>query len=68
MRESLYEIDGVPLRDHKMLVPKCLRAEVTEALHGAHQGVNGMLNNARKRLFWPGLDAQIRLRKAVPCL
>lgn len=52
------------LTAYRSAATKCLRAEVTEALHGAHQGVNGMLNNARERLFWPGLDAQIRLRKA----
>jgi len=57
MREALYEISGVPFRDHRMLIPSQLRAEVLEGLHGAHQGINEMLNNARQRLFWPGLDS-----------
>jgi len=39
------------LTAYRSAATKCLRAEVTEALHGAHQGVNGMLNNARER-FW----------------
>ena len=34
MREALYEISGVPFRDHRMLIPSQLRAEVLEGLHG----------------------------------
>ena len=64
MRDNLYMIENVPFRDAKMLVPKPLRKRILEGLHAAHQGVNGMLANARQRLFWPGLDAAIRLTRA----
>ena len=61
MRDELYVVDNVPFKGHKMLIPRPLRKLVLEGLHAAHQGVNGMLSNARERLFWPGLDAAIRL-------
>ena len=64
MREDLYTVDGVPFKGKKMLVPKDLRPIILEGLHAAHQGVSSMLANARERLFWPGLDAAIRLYRA----
>ena len=64
MRDDLYVVQNVPFRGRRMLVPKLLRPQVLEGLHAAHQGVNGMLANARERLFWPGLDAAVRLTRA----
>ena len=58
MADQLYYLDGMPIKENKIL--RQLRAEVLEALHSAHQGVNGMMANARQRLFWPGLDASIQ--------
>ena len=46
-----------------MLIPTSLRASVLEGLHAAHQGVTGMKSNARERLFWPGLDADLKLTR-----
>ena len=46
-----------------MLIPPQLRAEMLETLHEAHQGINGILANARQRMFWPGMDAQLRHAK-----
>lgn len=64
MADQLYCLEGVPIKGERILIPKQLRAEVLEALHSAHQGVNGMMANARQRLFWPGLDASIRQTRA----
>ena len=64
MRDELYVIGNVPFKDHKMLIPSALRKDVLIGLHAAHQGVNGMLANARERFFWPGLDAAIRLTRS----
>ena len=64
LRDDLYTIDGVPAKSNKILIPRPLCAEVLECLHAAHQGVNRMLANARQRLFWPGLEAQLRQTRA----
>ena len=64
MRDDLYVVDNVPMVDGKTLIPTRLRSRVLEGLHMAHQGVNGMLSNARQRIFWPGLDAAIRQTRA----
>ena len=65
MREQLYAVDGVPVQhDGRVLIPHSLRAEVLECLHSAHQGVTGMAAHAKKRFFWSGMDAAIRLTRA----
>ena len=64
MRHELHHIEGVPFLDHEMLIPSVLRTEVLDSLHSAHQGEVGMKNSARRRLFWPGMDAQIAQRRA----
>ena len=64
MREEIYCLEGVIIKDNKILIPRQLRAEVLESLHSAHQGVNGMLANARQRLFWPGLGTCVRQTRA----
>ena len=64
MREELYVIENVPFKDRKMLIPQSLRSAVLEGLHAAHQGVNSMLSNARLRLFWPGLDSEVKQLRA----
>ena len=64
MRHEFYHVEGVTFLDHKMRIPAALRAEVLELLHSAHQGEVGMKNNARRRFFWPGMDAQITQKRA----
>ena len=63
MRSELYIINNVPFNGRKMLIPKVLRKRILEGLHAAHQGVNAMQANAKERLFWPGLSADITQRR-----
>jgi hypothetical protein len=64
MRESLYLIGEVTFLDGRILIPSSLRREVIEGLHMAHQGVVGMTAHAKKRFFWPGINAAIRQARA----
>ena len=63
MRDDLYIVDSVPIKDGKVLIPKALRSITLEALHEGHQGINAMLSNARSRFFWPGMSSQLRQLK-----
>ena len=63
MQEDLYVIDATIFKGKRMLIPKSLRTQVLDGLHAAHQGVAGMRANARERLFWPGLDADLKLKR-----
>ena len=64
MKDNLYTVSGIPFKGKKMLIPKTLHPIILEGLHAAHQGVNGMLANARQRFFWLGLDATVCLYRA----
>ena len=63
MRDELYVIDHSIFRGKRVLVPAKLRKPVMEGLHAAHQGVSTMRLNARERFFWPGIDADLKLRR-----
>jgi hypothetical protein len=60
LRDELYTVDEVVFKGKKMLIPTKLRAAVLEGLHAAHQGVSSMRANARDRLFWPGMDGDLK--------
>ena len=60
MQAELYMISNVPFKGRKMLIPVKLRLRILEGLHAVHQGVSSMAANARERLFWPRLDADLR--------
>lgn len=52
------------IKEKKRLIKEKLRAEVIETRDTAHQGVNGMMANARQRIFWHGLNTSIRQTRA----
>ena len=58
-KDDLYLIDGVPMLNKRMFIPKALRPIVLETLHSACQGVASMKNASRLRFFWPGMDQAI---------
>ena len=64
MRYDLYLIENTPFKRKKMLIPVKLRPRILEGLHAGHQGVSSMRANARERLFWPRLDADIENTRA----
>ena len=63
MRDDLFVVKNVVFKDRKMLIPKRLCPIVIDGLHASHQGVSGMKANAKERIFWPGLDADIKKKR-----
>ena len=59
-RESLTQVDGVPLFKDRVIVPARLRPAVLETLHSAHQGITGMTLRAQTSVWWPGITPQIK--------
>ena len=54
-RDHLHVQDGVPMYGRRVIVPSCLRGEVLDGLHAAHQCVTKMHNRAIHAVFWLGL-------------
>ena len=58
-RKGLMVIDGVLMYGNRTVIPPALRKEVSDHLHGAHQGVSKMTYRAQDSLFWPGMSNDI---------
>ena len=58
-RDSIYAVDGVLMVKYRVLVPTCLRQEILEGLHAAHQCVVAMTSRAQIAFIWPGISVDI---------
>ncbi|PFX13903.1 Transposon Ty3-G Gag-Pol polyprotein [Stylophora pistillata] len=59
-REELSVEDGMLFKSDRIVVPRPMRAEVFDEIHGAHMGENKSLSFARDYVFWPSMTAQIK--------
>ncbi|XP_028514512.1 uncharacterized protein K02A2.6 [Exaiptasia diaphana] len=64
-REELSVEDGLLFKADRIVVPRSLRPEVLEEIHGAHMGENKSLSFAREYVFWPSMTAQIKDKQVV---
>ena len=48
------------LKSDRIVVPRPLRAEVLDEIHGAHMGESKSLSFARDYVFWTSINAQIK--------
>lgn len=51
--------NGCLLRGHKVVIPAALREIICKELHSSHFGIVKMKAEARKRLWFPGIDAAL---------
>ena len=47
----------------RLVIPECLRAEVTASLHAGHQGLDSMLRRARQTVYWPGMEGDLQRQR-----
>ncbi|PFX20317.1 Uncharacterized protein K02A2.6 [Stylophora pistillata] len=59
-REELSVEDGMLFKSDRIVVPRPMRAEVFDEIHGAHMGENKNLSFARDYVFWPSMTTQIK--------
>ena len=69
-REEISEIDGILLKNERIIIPKSLRTEMLEKIHAGHMGVEKSKRRARDILYWPGMNGQIEqmILKCSTCL
>ena len=53
-RQELSVIDGIILKDNRIVVPVKLRNEMKKILHSGHLGIVKTKGRARDTLYWPG--------------
>lgn len=54
--------DGLLFESDRLVVPRPMRAEMLDEIHGAHLAENKSLCFARDYVFWPLMTAQIKDR------
>ena len=59
-REELSVEDELLFQSDRLVVPRPLRAEVLDEIHGAHLGENKSICFVRDCVFWPSMTAQIK--------
>ena len=58
-RSNLWTLNGVIMKDNRIVIPPSLRQEVLNSLHAAHQGTTAMNERAKSTIFWPGITNDI---------
>ena len=59
-KERLSIVDSVLLYNDRIIIPKCLRPDILQNLHAAHQGVSSMTSRAEQCVFWPSISHDIK--------
>ena len=68
-RDELTLLNGVLLKDNRIIVPHSLRQDMKLLLHTGHLGIIKMKGRARDTLFWPGISKELEdiVRNCEPC-
>ncbi|XP_052791587.1 uncharacterized protein K02A2.6-like [Mya arenaria] len=62
-------VDGVILRDHRLVIPASLQRRVVELALHTHQGILKTKQLIREKVWFPGIDKLVEdtVRACVPC-
>ena len=63
MAESVYARAGLLYYEDHLVIPKALREKVLDILHAAHQGIGSMQHRASQTVYWPGITADIKVKR-----
>ena len=68
-RDELSVVDGVILRDHRLVIPKVLHRKVIDIAHQSHQGIVKTKQLIREKAWFPGIDEQVEevVRSCIQC-
>ena len=63
-----YENDLI-LLNNRLIIPAAMRKKITSDLHYAHQGLTKTLQRARRSVYWPGINNDIKqtIENCIPC-
>ena len=69
-RESLTIIDGMIMKDKRIVIPFGLCEQALENLHRSHMGIVKMKERASTSMFWPNIykDIENFLSRCRPCM
>ena len=53
-------VNGLLMRNSRIIIPTKLREEVLAQIHAGHQGLSNCRERARQSVWWPGLSKEIQ--------
>ena len=59
VRGELSVVDGMLLKQERIVIPKALRVEMLKRIHEGHLGMEKCKRRARESVFWPGINQDI---------
>ena len=60
VRDELSVQDRIGFREHRVIIPKSMRAETLRKMHESHIGINGCLLRSRECLYWPRMNSEVK--------
>lgn len=68
-RDELSMVDGMVIKDTRLVIPKALRQDCLDQIHYAHQGAEKCKLRAKGSVFWAGINKDIEemVRQCPPC-
>ena len=69
LRDELSTVDGIIMRNHRIVIPKTLRKQTVKLAHMGHQGIQKTKNLIRSKVWFPGIDRMTEQEVAdcLPC-
>lgn len=61
-RDELSVEDGLLFKSDRIVVPRAMRPDILDEIHGAHMGESKSLSFARDYVFWPSMTSQVKDR------
>ncbi|CAB4026756.1 Hypothetical predicted protein [Paramuricea clavata] len=58
-RDELSEVDGILLKQDKIIIPLSMRGKMLERIHESHMGIEKSKRRARDIMFWPRMNEHI---------
>lgn len=59
-RDRLSTHQGLIMRDHRLVIPRDLREEMTERIHRGHLCADKCIKRAKDSVWWPDMQKEIR--------
>ncbi|XP_064469772.1 uncharacterized protein K02A2.6-like [Ornithodoros turicata] len=69
VKAELSVVDGLLLRDNKVVIPEALTSTFVEFAHDSHQGIVRTKQRLRNNFWWPKMDSQVEaaVRNCLVC-